>query len=352
MTAASATHLPEHSSGAQHPGRKPARALVIPGLAALLAVAAWGFAPLAAQGNAQCNAFGSGLFDGVQEKNICNAGVDGASVFAPVAGLLIVGGNPFLGATGGLGGLPHLGITLRVNGTQVVIPDFNYNGVGTTVRARQTIYAPAPLIEGALGLFRGLRGGFLALDVLGSAQLLPTTLINDVHVDVNARRIGSIALGLGIGGRLTLLGETRHRPAATMSVMRRSLPRIGVGSIIGGDNYQFASDLASVSYRLSAGKRFGSLDVSAGGGWSAYSAAADIFVANPVTGAAEPPIRVDISDSRPLVFVDCGLALRSVYLIAEAGLQRGKDLGLVTTFSGNNPAADRFFGSVGLRVGY
>ncbi|MGH7594471.1 MAG: hypothetical protein ACRELE_11570, partial [Gemmatimonadales bacterium] len=67
---------------------------------------------------------------------------------------------------------------------------------------------------------------------------------------------------------------------------------------------------------------------------------------------AEPPIHVDITDSRALAFVDGGLALGSLYLIAEAGLQRGRTLALTTTFSGNDPAASRLFGSVGLRFGY
>jgi len=321
-------------------------------VAGMLAASGLAAASLAAQGNAQCDALGSGLFGGAQERNICNAGVDGASVFVPVGGLLVAGGNPFLGATGGLGGFGHLGVTLRVNATRVVIPDFNYNGTGNVVGARQTLYAPAPLIEAGFGVFRGLRGGNLALDLLGSAQLLPTNLIDDVHVDVNARRIGSIALGLGIGGRLTLLGEGRAWPAVIVSVMRRSLPRIGVGSIFNGDSYQFASDLAGVGYRAVVAKRFGRLHVSAGAGWTGYSATADIFVANPVSGLAEPAIHLDIKDSRALGFIDGGLALRSVYLIAEAGVQRGKDLGLVTTFTGNDPAANRLFASAGLRFGF
>ena len=319
---------------------------------AALAAGAFATMPLRAQGNPQCNAYGAGPFGGSQEKNICNAGVDGASVFTPVGGLLVSSGNPFLGAIGGLRGLGHLGVTLRVNGTQVVIPDVNYNGSGTIVRARQTIFAPAPLVEAGLGVFRGVAGGNLAVDVLGSAQLLPTNLFDDVHIDVNARRIGSIALGLGIGARLTVLGEGRYSPAVTVSMMRRSLPRIGVGSIIGGDSYQFASDLAGVAYRGVVGKTFGPVDLSAGAGWTDYSAAADIYVANPITGMAEAPIHLDIKDSRGLGFVDAGLALRSIYLIAEAGVQRGKDLGLVTTFAGNNPAESRFFSSLGLRFGF
>ncbi|MGH7524428.1 MAG: hypothetical protein ACREK8_08985 [Gemmatimonadales bacterium] len=307
---------------------------------------------LPAQGNATCNAYAAGPFGGTTERNICNAGVDGAAVFVPVGGLLVAGGNPFLGATGSLGGFGHLGITLRLNGTQVVVPDFNYNGVGTKVAAHQILFAPAPLVEGAMGLFAGLPGGSLAVDLLGSAQLLPTNLIDDVHVDVTARRIGTVALGFGVGARVTLLGERRTRPAVTVSVMRRSLPRIGIGSIPGGDSYQFASGLADVGLRGVVGKRFGALDVGAGAGWTDYTADADIYVANPVTRLAEPPIQLHINDFRAMGFVDAGLALRSVYLIAEAGVQRGRDLKLVTTFAGNDPAEDRFFASVGLRFGF
>jgi len=310
-------------------------------------------ATLTAQGNAQCAASASGpLGGGAQAQNVCNAAVDGASVFVPVAGILVTGGSPFLGASGGLGGFPHLGITLRVNATQLVVPDAHYNGVGTTVAAAQTVVVPAPLIEGALGIFRGLRGGSFALDALGSAQLLPTKLIDNVHIDVNARSIGSIALGLGFGGRLTLIGEGEMLPALTVSVMRRTLPRIGVGNIVGGDRYSFASDLTSTEYRATIGKRFGPLALGAGAGWTDYVADAQIVFLNPVTNVQEPSVFVTVNDSRTVGFVDGGLALGRVYLIAEAGLQRGKDLGLVTTFAGNDPKEQRLFGSFGLRFGF
>ena len=305
-----------------------------------------------AQGNAQCAAYGSGQFGSPQAQNVCNAAVDGESVFAPVVGILVTGGNPFLGATGGPGGFPHLGLTLRINVTQVAIPDLSYNGTGTTVAMGQTITVPAPLIEGALGIFRGLRGGVLALDALGSAQLLPTGLIKNVYIDFNARRIGSVALGLGFGGRLTLLGESSLLPSVTVSVMRRTLPRIGVGNIDGGDRYSFASDLASTEYRATVGKRFGPLDLGAGAGWTDYSADAEIIFLNPMTSSPEPSILVTVTDSRAVGFVDGGLAIGRIYLIAEAGLQRGKALGLVTTFTGNDPKEQRLFGSFGFRFGF
>jgi hypothetical protein len=308
--------------------------------------------PLDAQGNAQCAMRSSGPLGGTQAQNVCNVAVEAASVFAPVAGILVTGGNPFLGSTGGLDGFPHLGITLRVNATQIVIPDLNYNGVGTTVAAGQKLVAPAPLVEGALGIFGGLRNGSLAFDALGSAQLLPTGLINNVYIDVTAQHIGSIALGLGFGGRLTLIGEGDVLPAVTVSVMRRNLPTIGVGNLIKGDRYSFASDLASTEYRAAIGKRFGPLALGAGAGWTDYLSNGEIVFLNPVTSVAEDPVTINVNDSRVVGFLDGGLALGRIYLIAEAGMQRGKDLGLVTTFSGNDPKDQRLFGSLGLRFGF
>ncbi len=320
--------------------------------AVLVSLAALAVSPLAAQGNPQCASYSSGPLGSAQARNVCNAAVDGAHLFAPVAGILITAGNPFLGATGGVGGFPHLGVTLRANATQIVIPDVNYNGAATVVGAKQKVIAPAPLLEGALGIYRGADRGFFALDLLGSAQLLPTTLIDDVHIDVNARHIGSVALGLGIGGRLTVFGEGRIMPALTVSVMRRSLPRIGVGDILSGDRYSFASNLAATEYRASLGKRFGPLDLGAGAGWTDYNADASIVFVNPVTSATEPPIAFTVEDSRVVGFIDGGLAIGTFYLIGEAGYQRGKDLNLVTAFTSNDPQEKRLFGSLGLRFGF
>ncbi len=317
-----------------------------------IAVAALSAAsPLGAQGNAQCATHVSGPFGGTGAVNVCNAGVDGASLFVPVAGILVTGGNPFLGATGGLDGFPHLGLTLRVNATQVVIPDLLYNGAGTTVGVKQVLLTPAPLIEAALGVYRGTANGNFAFDLLGSAQLLPTKLIDDLHIDINATRIGSVALGLGVGGRLTLLGEGVLTPAVTISVMRRTLPRIGVGDVLAGDKYAYASDLTTMDFRATIGKQLGPLDLGAGAGWTTYSASAQITYVNPISNLPEPSIFLDLHDSRTVVFVDAGLALGRIYLISEGGIQAGKDLHLVTTFTDNDPSARRLFASLGIRLG-
>lgn len=308
--------------------------------------------PLRAIGNPQCADFHEGDPSGPQARNVCNAAIDGAALFAPVAGILVAAGNPLLGSSHGLGVLGRVAITLRVNATDLVIPDLSYDGSGTTVGAKRTVLAPAPLVEGGMGIFRGTRGGSFALDLLGSAQLLPTRLIDDVSIDVNARSIGTIAVGLGIGGRLTIFAPRGAVPGVSVSVMHRSLPRIGVGDVIKGDAYSFASDLGTTDYRATIGTHLGPVAVGVGGGWTVYHSNGDVIVRDPLTGDPDAPLAFDLRDSRTLGFVDGGLVLGSVYLIGEAGVQQGKDLGLATTFENNDPRHQRVFGSIGLRLGF
>jgi hypothetical protein len=325
----------------------------IAGIIALAAAAAAvGAGPMRAQGNAQCAAYGSGLFGSGQAERVCNAAVDGASLFTPVAGVLITGGNPFLGATNGLGGFGHLDVTIRANATTVVIPDFSYNGEGTTVGSQQKLFAPAPLVEGALGIFPGIHRGQFAVDLLGSAQLLPTTLIHDVHIDVNANKIGTIALGFGIGGRVTLIPARRGAPGLSVSVMHRGLPRIGVGDILSGDQFSYITALNTTEYRATAAARLGAVRLGVGGGWNHYSTDAEIIFVDPVTDAEQPPINLAIRDTRALGYIDAGVGAGIFYLIGEVGAQRGKDLGLVTTFADNDPTETRLFASIGLRFGF
>ena len=130
----------------------------------------------------QCSASGSSPLHR-QDINVCNAAVDGAEIFHPVAGLLVSGGNPVLGSIGTLGGFGHFALTARVNATELKTPDLNYDGSGgTTVAQGDKIFAPAPLVEAAVGVFKGVGpSGFSAIDLLGSAQLLPTNQVERPH---------------------------------------------------------------------------------------------------------------------------------------------------------------------------
>ena len=89
---------------------------------------------------------------------------------------------------------------------------------------------PAPVVEAGLGIWPGLSGGLLAVDVLGSATLLPTGL-DKLSVDPNATKIGDLALGIGYGVRVGVLKGSFPIPSISVSAMRRTIPRVLTGSV-------------------------------------------------------------------------------------------------------------------------
>src|SRR5256884_4511280 len=101
----------------------------------------------------------------------CNTAVDAIRAFHPLAGMIVSGGNPVLGTSGSLGGIGHLTITARVNAIKASLPNPDS---ASQSRVPSSFHGaiPAPLVEAALGLVRG-RGGFLSVDALGSAGVVP-----------------------------------------------------------------------------------------------------------------------------------------------------------------------------------
>jgi hypothetical protein len=285
-------------------------------------------------------------------ERVCSAAVDGTRAFHPVFGILISGGNPTIGSANNLGGLGHVSMTLRANAVQVVLPDLSYNGGGSSVPAGDKIYAPAPLVEGAVGLYKGTTAGFGAFDILGSALLLPTNQIDNFSVDPNARRIGSIALGIGYGARLGILKEAGPLPAVSFSVMRRELPHIAYGDISSGDSYSYGVDLTATNLRLVASKQLLILGLAAGLGWDKYTGNALIGFRDPITLTPQPDIPVKLSNSRGLAFVNAGLNLAVLRLMGELGYQTGKDQNLSTTFQDYDTTKGKFFAGLGLRMGF
>src|SRR5215210_7294771 len=186
-------------------------------LAGLFAVAL--ASPLLAQ-TPECSAYAGNA------ERVCAAAVDGTRAFHPLFGMLVSGGNPTIGSAATLGGLGHMSLTVRANAVNMVFPDLGYTGSSSSVPAGDKLFLPAPLIEGSLGLYKGMSAGLFAIDFLGSAQLLPTDQIDNVTVDSRARRIGSIALGLGYGARVGLLRGIGPLPDISVSVMRRDISRI------------------------------------------------------------------------------------------------------------------------------
>jgi len=119
-----------------------------------------------------------------QVQDACNTAVDAYKTFQPLAGVAVSGGNPGLGSARTLGGLGHLFVTARVNAVKAMVPNPDTSSAASVEGA-----IPAPLIEGGIGVFRGLKGGLLAVDVLASAVLLPTGL-DKLSVDPDAAKVG------------------------------------------------------------------------------------------------------------------------------------------------------------------
>jgi len=284
----------------------------------------------------------------------CNTAVDAVRAFHPLAGLIISGGNPVLGLGGTLGGFGHLALTARVNAVKLSLPNPD-SASQSSVPSSFSGAVPAPLVEASVGLLRGTGAGLLSIDALGSAVLLPTGAVSDLTVDSSAAKIGSIALGLGYGARIGLLKGSFPIPAVSISLMRRNLPRIQYGQLApaccSGDQFEFDTDLHATSVRVAAGLSVVALDLAAGFGFDTYTSSANIrFYDSPPTLSVRD-VKLDLHNSRQVVFLDAGLSLALLKLVAEIGYQTGKDQHLSTNFSGFDPTSGHVFGGAGLRFG-
>jgi hypothetical protein len=288
-----------------------------------------------------------------QAQNVCDAAVDGTRLFHPIAGLLVSGGNPVIGTAQSLGGFPHLFLGVRANMVKVGLPDLAYDGSSNTVPLDDEILFPSPVIEGGLGIWKGLNRGLLSVDALASAQLLPTDQVDNLTVDEDARNIGDIALGLGYGVRVGLLEGSFPVPSVSVSVMKRTIPRIQYGDLTdGSQDYQYAVDLQATNLRAVASTRLAFLNVAAGLGWDNYTGDAQILFREPLTGIPQPPIDIELDNSRTMIFLDALLDFPVFKIGAEIGYQSGKDQDLPTDFEGIDDTEGKIFGSVGIRFGF
>jgi len=233
-----------------------------------------------------------------------------------------------------------------------VLPDLGYTGSSGTVPAGDKLFLPAPLVEGSVGVYRGMTGGLLAVDLLGSAQLLPTDQIDNISVADDARRIGSVALGLGYGARVGLLRGVGPLPNISFSLMRRDIPTIAYGDVSTGDRYSYAVDLHATNLRLIASKQVAVLDMAAGLGWDKYTGDAVIQFRDPITSLLQSNVPVELNNSRVLGFVNAGLSMSVVKLTGEVGYQGGKDQDLSTDFEDFDTTKGKFFAGLGLRVSF
>ncbi len=320
------------------------RVRVVP-LSLALASAAAGPTTVRAQTAAECAAYAGAA------GRVCTAAVDATRAIHPFVGILISGGNPVLGSGSALGGLGRFSVTARVNAVEVTLPRLSYDGSSPTVPRGQKVFAPAPVVEAAAGLYGGLPSGALAVDALASASLLPTGEFDDFRVDPQARRLGQVALGLGVGARIGILREAGPLPGISASIMRRDVPTITYGDLAGGDEFQYSVDLRALNLRLVASKRLAFLDAAAGLGWDRYTGDASIRVRQGTLPGVAPDVPIELRNSRVVAFLDAGVELALLKLVAEVGYQGGRDQNLATSFQDFDPTKGKLFAGLGLRLG-
>ena len=310
--------------------------------------------PAAAEAQAPYPECNQGLIPtSVQNINLCNAAVDFLRINHPTAGLLLGGGNPVIGKVAALGGFPNFSIGLRVNASEFVTPDLSYDGSTTTVGKDDEIPVPFPTLDAALGVIDGFGPHrMFAVDLIGSAQVLPVDELDNVQVDDEATTVGGTALGFGFGGRIAVLRGNGIIPELSGSVMWRSLPRIAVGDVSGGDNYGGDFDLKATNLRLMGGWEVGVLKLGLGYGWDWYSGDAHVEVLDQVGGTLTERVSVELDESRTVMYGDVGLEFGFFMIAGEVGYQSGSDQDYKTTFQGVDPGDSRLFGGLGIRFSF
>ena len=279
--------------------------------------------------------------------NLCDAAIDGTRAFHPVAGLLVSGGNPVLRTESGGGGLGRFALTVRANTARVQLPDLSYDGSAETVPAGERLLFITPLVEGSAGLYA--LPGRLALEALASAQLLPTNQVEDLEVVPGGAHLGTAALGLGFGARAAVsLGSSLL--ALSLSVMRRSIPRVQYGNIADvAEEFQYAIDLTATNVRLAASQRFRGFSLAGGLGYDRYTGDAEIAVREPLLNLVGT-VDIELEASRWMLFANPSLEAGPLQVTGELGYQLPRSQDLATTFERFDPSSGRLFGGLGLRV--
>lgn len=309
----------------------------------LLGAALWA-APLQAQ-DPNCPA------DSTAGGRICQAGVDALNLFLPTENILVSGGNVVPGTAGALGKFGRFRIGARIGMVRVTIPSTSYDGTSDTVAADTRLLIPVPRLDLSIGLFsKVLPVGTASVDLLGSTVLLPTDVSSRYTVGENARKIKSLALGLGFGFRAAMK-MAGNKPTVSLSVMKRDMPTLRFGDIDEGDDLSVATSLSAINVRLAVGGKLSLLKLSAGGGMDLIKGSGRVSFVDPVT-QTDSTFAVEMSTSRMTTFLNAALDFGPLTVWSEGGFTIGKNEGIVTTFQRIDPAGGTFYGGLGGAISF
>lgn len=304
--------------------------------------------PAEAQTTPAAAATGPCPADTTTSSRICQAGADLLTTFLPIEGLLVDGGNPVPGTAGAIGRFGHARLAARVGFASLTAPKTSYDGSSDTVLADKRLLVPLPRVDLDVGLFsKKLPLGTVAMDLLGSAVLLPTGSTTRIGIDENARKIGPLALGLGFGFRAALIMKA-PKPTASLSVMKRDMPVIRFGDLAKGDKLSAATSLSAINVRLIFGGQAKSLSIAGGLGVDMYKGAGTVSYAD--SAGVDTTVTTALSTMRIMTLLNLGYDLGPATLWVEGGFQVGKKTELVTVFQRNDPSAGRFYGGAGLAL--
>lgn len=245
-----------------------------------------------------------------------------------------------------IGSTPRIALSMRSGGLAARMPDLTDR---QNVPAKEAKFF-LPTLHGsvALGVFDGFRlmptvGGFLSVDLLAqtSAVFFPKGQGFD-------GRVGA----LSVGARVGVLRESFTLPGITLSVSKRLLGAIHMGSVPLGDPTDVKVDPTVTSYRLAVGKDLFAVGLLLGVGWDSYSTDARIRVADAVEGVVVTTVATEgaLNARRPLFFGGASLNLLILQLSAEFGWAKGFSEPTGYTSVAFDPTRGALFGSLAARL--
>ncbi len=344
--------------------------------AAALAVAF--AAPLAAQNDID-TVCGQQFSGNATLQSRCAAVAQAVDAAQPQLGILMAGGNPTLGtaSTGGvrLGLLPRVSAGVRLNVVLARLPDIREDNSSSDEVGLDEFSFPAPAVGGnvSIGVFPGVSlapmvGGFGAIDLLGSATILPVSLAGVDGLEKNP-------FSWGAGARVGLLRESFITPGVSVSVMYRKMGDLKFGDVCDGEETPYPGEpngrvcngpagdfgeiefgLTNVSGRAAVSKRLLGFGLTAGVGYDRFETEGNLAFQGPPPFALAPtPIyRLDgvaVDNDRWSAFLNGSFTLLVGSIVAEAGWMQGEEpISGFPARSDFDPKQGTFFGSIGARL--
>lgn len=301
-------------------------------------------APAGAEAQARAEALARRCADATGRYAACTELAVAARALQAGSGLMAGLGSEVAGSAGTLGmrldAAPRVAFSMRTAFTHLGIPDLADGGPGLSREA--TFVVPALHTGIAVGVFDGFFvlptvGGVLSLDALAQTS----TLFLPVGEGFDGK-----TSSWSVGVRVGLLRESFTLPGVAVSVSRRDLGAIRLGSALGPGSGSVMVDPTVHALRATVGKDLLSVGVLAGVGWDRTSGSVQIHP----TGSGVPLGEGDWAHTRKLVFLGASMNFLILQLSAEGGWAGG--LGAVEGYRGApfDPAKGTGFGSLALRL--